>query len=94
MSGWIIVQKWDDEEVVVGPGSHIFKTQEEAEATLSSVHTSWEAEVAKDKDAEWLKHTGKPFLRKISWDEPVAQAGDGNTLHVREPSLTADGAGL
>ena len=68
------MQKWDDDEVVVGPGNMIFKTQQEAESTLASVHAAWDKEVAKDPKAEWLQHTGKPALRKISWDEPVAQA--------------------
>ena len=65
---------WDDDEVVVGPGNHIFKTQEEAENALRAVHAAWGKEAEKDPKAEWLTHTDRPSLRKITWDEPVAKA--------------------
>lgn len=78
-TGYIIVQCWDDAEVVVGPGNHIFTNEEEAVQAHAHVCESWEKEVAKDIDAEWIKHTGKPSLRNITWtvvdEEAAGDAG-------------------
>lgn len=67
--GWIIVQCWDDAEVVVGPGNHIFTNEEEAVQALRHVWKSWDAEIAKDPAGGWIKHTGKPSLRRITWED-------------------------
>lgn len=76
--GWIIVQRWEDMEIVVGHGNHIFKTEEEAAHTISHLWKAWDEEVAKDPDAEWVKHTHKPSLRRITWDDAVEEEAAGD----------------
>lgn len=69
--GWIIVQRWDDAEVVVGHGNHIYRNEEEAVHAINHLWKTWDVEVAKDPDAAWIKETHKPSLRRITWEEDV-----------------------
>lgn len=91
--GWIIVQKYDDTEHVVGHGSLIFSDEAAAVAAWDKMSESWDVEVAQDPDAEWLKHTSKPVLRKITWTEEASadgdKGGDDAVADVAEPGLVA-----
>lgn len=92
--GWIIVQKYDGVEHIVGHGSIIFTDEVTAAAAWDRMSESWDVEVAQDPEAEWLKHTSKPILRKITWVEEEASA-DGDkggydaVADVAEPGLVA-----
>lgn len=81
--GWIIVQRWEDAndtmEMVVGHGNHIYKTKEEASHALSHLWKAWDEEIAKDPNADWFKHTQKPSLRCITWEDVVEEEAAGDS---------------
>jgi len=85
-TGWIIVQRWDDAddslEIVVGHGNHVYKTEEEAAHAITHLWKTWDDEVAKDPDAEWIKQTRKPSLRRITWEVVEEEAAGDPSAEV------------